>query len=246
MRAALLALAALLASGAQPASAADTALKSTTLRALLPTAKAESFAQVLPVDEIVRFRVFVPPGAGAPGVLVFASPTPSGEPQPGWLELLERRNLAWIAAEDFGNAKPSAQRTLAVLMGLALARQMRTIDSKRVYVGGMSGGGRIASKAVTMFPQLFSGAIYIVGADFWTRAERPSLPQIITKRYAFITGSGDFNRGEMLDVARKYRKAGAKNLLVLDLKGFKHQYPDPETLSGVIDFLDGDPEKFSR
>jgi predicted esterase len=125
------------------------------------------------------------------------------------------------------------------LMGLALVQRDFRIDAKRIYIAGMSGGGRVASQAITRFPQLFSGALYIVGVDFWTEREQALIPDIISKRYVFLTGSKDFNRRETRRVYEKYRSAGAQTVLLMDLPGYGHENPNATQLDHALQFLDG-------
>lgn len=208
------------------------------LRALLPAERARELSEILPLDAELRWRVRVPRNEQAHGVLVFVNPSPSAEPQRGWEAVLDARNLIWVSPVDFGNDKPSAQRVLAALLGLALVQGEQTVDSGRIYIAGMSGGGRIASKAITKFPHLFTGAIYIVGVDYWTRAEDSLRASIAANRYVFITGEKDFNRRETRRVYRKYQRAGIERVLLMDLSGFGHEYPRVSDLDRALRFLD--------
>jgi predicted esterase len=215
------------------------------LTSLFPADRVSQFATILPADHIVRWQLLAPDIAAATserqalGTMIFVSPTHSGAPSKEWIEVLERRNLVYVAADDFGNSKPTAQRLLAALMGLALVQRDFRIDAKRIYVAGMSGGGRVASQAITRFPQLFSGALYIVGVDFWTDREQALIPDIISKRYVFLTGSKDFNRRDTRRVYEKYRSAGARTVLLMDLPGYGHENPNAAQLDQALLFLDG-------
>ncbi len=215
-----------------------TIARTTTLTALFPAEEAKALGATLDPDKPLRYRVRVPQDSSAPGVLVFVQPIDSGEIPESWAAELDRQNLIWIAAEDFGNEHPRAQRVLAALAGLKLIQTTETIDVKRAYVGGMSGGGRIASQIITRFPRHFSGALYIVGADFWTPAEAPLQPRIAANRYVFVTGSRDFNHRDMRRVVEKYQAAGVHQVLLMDLPGFGHEYPNADQLRQAIDFLD--------
>ena len=216
-----------------------TVSRTTTLSALFPTDKAKSLADTLPPDKPLHYRVRIPQGGSPSGVLVFVKTGDSGElPGGNWAAELDRQNLIWIAAENYGNNRPSAKRVLAALAGLKLIESTETIDSKRLYIGGISGGGRIASQIITRFPQTFSGALYIVGADDWTAREEPFLARIAENRYVFITGSYDFNRHDMQRMFSKYKGAGITQSLLMDLPRFGHEYPDAEQLGIAIDFLD--------
>lgn len=212
--------------------------RTTTLAALFPAEEAKALATTLAPDKPLRYRLRMPQNASPSGVLVFVKPVDSGELPENWAAELDRHNLIWIAADDFGNEHPRAQRILAAIAGLKFIESTATIDAKRVYVGGMSGGGRIASQIITRFPRRFSGALYIVGADFWTSAEEPLKPRIAANRYVFVTGSRDFNRRDMRKVFSKYQAAGVTQSVLMDLPGYGHEYPNPDQLRQAIDFLD--------
>lgn len=215
----------------------------TTLAALFPADEAKALATTLPIGHPIHFRVRIPQNAALSGVLVFVKPTDEGELPAGWGPALDRRNLIWIAAEGFGNDHPRAQRVLVAMAAVKLVETLQAIDTKRIYIAGMSGGGRVASTIITRFPRRFTGALYIVGADFWTRAEEPLLPGIAARRYVFVTGTRDFNRREMRRVFGKYQAAGATESLLMDLPGFGHEYPDAEVLEAALAFLDDGPSK---
>ena len=123
------------------------------------------------------------------------------------------------------------------------ARSTFGVRGVRLYIGGMSGGGRIASMAITKFPQLFDGALYIVGADDFGKAEPARLAAIAANRYVFLTGEKDFNRREMTHVHERYRKAGVSQTLLLDLPRFAHQYPDATDFESALVFLDSSAER---
>lgn len=216
----------------------DVIERSGSLNDVFPAEQVAKLADVISPDEIVRWKLFVPASEVPHGVVVFVSPSASGAPQPGWTDILSKRNLIWIGAENFGNEKLSAQRVLVALMGLASVQKDFNVDGERIYIAGMSGGGRIASQTITKFPTLFTGALYIVGVDFWTKSDTPLLEHIRANRYVFLTGDGDFNRRETKRVYRKYQAAGANRALLIDLADFGHGYPDPQHLDRALEFLD--------
>ena len=211
---------------------------SATLSSLYKPDEIAGLSKTLPADQTVKFRVWWSE-AKNPGVVVFVSPTDSGEPPKGWLELLHRKQLSWVAAEGYGNQQPSAQRVLVAMMGLSVAQRSAALDRKRIYIGGMSGGGRIASMTAPRFPQMFSGGLYIVGANFWMPDDAQLLQKAAENRYVFITGNKDFNHGEMKSVFSRYRKKGLASSLLMDIPGYAHVYPNVEQLEQEIAFLDG-------
>jgi predicted esterase len=233
----LLAALCVIAPAAHTAPSSATTEVAATVRSMFPEQTAAELAATIDPDKVVRFRVRVPQAQAPSGILVFVKPVDSGELPAGWAATLDQRNLIWVAADDFGNERLSAQRVLVALMALKLVQNTQAFDAKRVYIGGMSGGGRIASQIITRFPQRFAGALYVVGADFWMPTE-PLKSQVTAKRYVFITGAKDFNLRDMKSVYGKYRAAGAKQALLMNLPALGHEYPQPEELGKAIDFLD--------
>jgi hypothetical protein len=235
----ILLLALLATSFAAGSHAADgpTVEQSVTAGELFPQAQAAALAYTLDPARRVTFHVRVPAGAAPPGVLVFVSPRDDAEPREGWAEVLERRNLVWIAAAGFGNDRRTSQRVLVTLMALKHLQRTMTLDRDRLYVGGMSGGGRVASQALARFPGFFSGALCIVGADYVT-PESALVSELITKRVVFMTGDGDFNRREMRRVYSRFLDVGVMRAHLIDLEDFDHQYPDAEQLDAALELLD--------
>lgn len=230
-------LLALLAASSAHAEELTTSESSATLTSSFSAEEVSRLSKTLPADQVVKFRVWWS-GDPNPGVVVFVSPTDSGKPPKGWLELLQQKRLSWVAAEGFGNRQPSAQRVLVALMGLSLAQRSATPDRKRIYIGGMSGGGRIASMTAPRFPQMFSGGLYIVGANFWMPDDAKLKQLAAQNRYVFITGNEDFNHMDMKSVYSRYRKKGLDASLLMDIPGYGHEYPDVEQLGQAIAFLD--------
>jgi poly(3-hydroxybutyrate) depolymerase len=209
---------------------------------LFPPAQAASLAYTLDPARRVTYRVRVPPGPAPHGVLVFVSPRDDADLHEGWADVLDRRNLVWIAAEGFGNDKRSAQRVLVALMALKQLQRSLPLDRDRLYIGGMSGGGRIASQALARFPGFFSGALCIVGADF-VPPDSALVPEMTRKRVVFMTGDGDFNRREIRRVYSRYLDVGVSQSHLIDLRNFDHQYPDAEQLDEALGLLDSGPER---
>ncbi|HEX6396307.1 MAG TPA: hypothetical protein VFZ95_02690 [Steroidobacteraceae bacterium] len=207
-----------------------------TLAQLFSAADAHALARTLPADRVIHYRVREPAG-GAHGVFVYVSPTDSGELPADWVEVIDRERLLYVAADGFGNSRLTAERILAALAADRLARQMGVKDERR-YIAGMSGGGRIASQVLTHFPQVFSGAICIAGADYFLPPDEAQRAAVGARRVVMITGSRDFNQREIQLVSRRYQQSGLSRLLLMDLPGFAHQLPDAAQLSQALAFLD--------
>ena len=235
MKVALLALAVCTPSFAAPP---RTTGRDATLAQLFSAADAHALDRTLPADRVIHYRVREPAGA-ARGVFVYVSPTDSGELPADWVDVIDREQLLYVAADGYGNSRLTAERMLAALGADRLARQMGVKDPRR-YIAGMSGGGRIASQVITHFPQVFSGAICIAGADYFLPQDEAQRAAVGARRLVMITGSRDFNQREIQLVSRRYQQSGVSKLLLMDLPGFAHQLPDAAQLSQALAFLDAD------
>ena len=231
--------AALLAANLARAADSPTVEQTVTIAELFSPDQAKAFAPTMRTDRKVTFRVRIPPGARPHGVLVFVHPGSNAQPMPGWAEVLDRRNLAYIAAEGFGNEKPGNQRALAALLGLTHLSRMQTIDATRRYIGGMSGGGKMATQVLSRFPAFFDGALCIVGAEY-VEPRGGFTPGMADKRVVFMTGDRDFNHFDVLAVHKRFVAAGISRAHLLDISGFGHQYPDARQLDAALALLDAE------
>ena len=199
------------------------------------------FGSALDPDDVNEWALYVPesydPGS-PPGLLVFISPTDSGRMPGRYRQVLDDNNLIWIGANHSGNRVRFARRISLALLATAIADSNYPIDPSRVYVSGFSGGGRTASAVAPEYAQLFTGAIYICGVDFWEGRKPKRMDRVRDNRYVFLTGSKDFNRSETRRVHRAYRRAKVENIMLLEVPGMEHRMPPPEDLAQAIAFLD--------
>ncbi len=116
-----------------------------------------------------RFSVFVPvapPPRHGYGLLVFIPPWTEAAIPDAWLAPLEKTGTVLVVAANSGNTESTLVRRLALaLHGWANAVANYPIDAERVYVGGFSGGARVALLAAVAYPDVFRGAILDGGAD---------------------------------------------------------------------------------
>ena len=215
-----------------------------TASALLGEEAAAMFGSALDPEEAVEWELYVPDGydpSSPAGLLVFISPIDSGRMPGRYKPVMDEKNLIWIGANQSGNRVRVARRMSLALLATVLADSHLRIDPARVYVSGFSGGGRTASAVAPEYAQIFKGAIYICGVNFWD-ARKPELMDMVRdNRYVFLTGSKDFNRSETRRVHRAYRRADVEDVLLLEVAGMDHRMPPMEDLATAIDFLDAKP-----
>ena len=217
---------------------------SATAHELLGDTSDALFGSALDPEEVIEWELYVPadydPGSPA-GLLVFISPTDSGRMPRRYQPVLDEKNLIWIGANHSGNRIRVARRISLALLATALVDRDYRIDASRVYVSGFSGGGRTASAVAPEYAQIFRGAIYICGVNFWDGRKPTKLDQVRDNRYVFLTGNKDFNRAETRRVHRAYQRADVENVLLLEVAGMDHRMPPVEDLATAITFLDSGP-----
>ncbi len=130
------------------------------------------------------------------------------------------------------------------------------INPDRVYVSGLSGGGRTASMLGVAYADVFSGTFPIVGANFyrpiptadpgksWMPTYRPEAailePAKAKNRYVLLTGEDDFNRENTRRVFQHgFEPEGFRHILYLEVPGMGHAHPPAEWFARGIEFLDG-------
>lgn len=148
-----------------------------------------------------RFVVYVPstaPPAGGYALLVFIPPWPQAEVPEGWPAVLERHGTIFVSAADSGNDASVVDRRepLALLAAYNLMRRY-PVDPHRVFVGGFSGGSRVALRLALAYPDLFRGALLNAGSDPIGTAEIPLPPADLFDRFrnatqlVYLTGTND-------------------------------------------------------
>jgi predicted esterase len=147
-----------------------------------------------------RFTVFVPahPPAGGYALLVFIPPWPEARLPPGWREALERYGTVFVSAAHSGNeASDLARRAPLALVAVANLRRRYPIDATRIYVGGFSGGARVALRLALAYPDLFRGALLNAGSDpIDAGPPSPPAPALLHafqlgSRIVYVTGAQD-------------------------------------------------------
>jgi predicted peptidase len=194
-------------------------------------------------DETVTWRVHVPrsyhPDTPA-GLVVYISPTASGQLRSDWQPVLEEYNLIWVSAHESGNRTPTKRRILYATLAPYVAADMYEIDPERVYLSGFSGGGKAAGIASISLARLFKGAIFICGAELWPDTRRQHYAAAASNRYVFVSGSRDFNRELTTATYRKYVRAGLTNSRLMIIPGMDHRTPSAKHFREAIHFLHGD------
>lgn len=201
----------------------------------------ESVAEVIGADEKITWKMYVPETYDKDkpaGLMVYISPTTRGTLPRGWRTAMDDENLIWISANRSGNNIQTAKRMLYAVLAPQIAASEYAIDGDRIYLSGFSGGGKVASMVAIDFANLFKGAIYIGGAEFWQPDPPAQIEQVRKNRYVFVSGQQDFNLGLTREIHRRYQEAGLGNLELMIVPGMPHSTPGTRDIRAAIDFLD--------
>ena len=187
------------------------------------------------------------------GLLIWSSPSPRGSIPRVFGTALDELNLVCIGSDNTGNDRDVPDKFQMVFDAVATARQRFHIDDRRIYITGMSGGGKVASILAMCFPDVFAGAIPIVGFgcystldDSWAEhrnayfAEpRGRLLQLArTHRMALLSGPPDFNYAEMTARAARLESDGFRNIRFFSDPDMAHVMPTPKRFAEAMRWVD--------
>lgn len=187
-----------------------------------------------------RYELFLPPRYHARRswpVVVFISP---GNQPSGWSSFRQAcTSLGIIFASPYeaGNNCPGPRRVRIALDVLDDLRRRFNTDVDRTYVGGFSGGGRMACHIAFALPEYFGGVIPVCAAgdlrdESWLR--RRCIDRLSV---ALVTGDGDFNRGEVERFRGPMLQDVGVRTRVWVPAGLGHALPKADTITEVLEWL---------
>ena len=192
-------------------------------------------------EEELVYQVRTPDvGSADPvGLLVYISPKPGAGLPDGWDAVLDQHNLMWVGAENSGNEVHVARRVGMGLLAKVVADQFRSIDASRCFLSGFSGGGRVATMMLPVYPDAFTGALFICGANPLLAATTEEVAALRDKPLVFLTGTGDFNLMDTEMAFATYQHAELERLNLTVVDGLEHALPQPADLDQALRFLTG-------
>jgi pimeloyl-ACP methyl ester carboxylesterase len=137
-----------------------------------------------------RFTVYVPPHPPTQGygLLVFVPPWGNATLPRGWAAILDRRGVIFVSAANSGNqASILDRRDPLALLAAHNVMQHFHVDPERIYIGGFSGGSRVALRLALGFPDVFRGAFLNAGSDPIGNAQVPLPPPELFARFQEMT-----------------------------------------------------------
>lgn len=187
-------------------------------------------------------------------LIVWIDASTSGRPPEEFNAAADALGCIMVGAADAGNGRLSTDRYQLGLDMVSTISQRYHIDPQRVYVTGISGGGRISSGLVACFPEVFTGAVPIVGLNAYKhvplgdgrfvvqgfgRPKASSWRLLRGHRVAPMTGPLDFNYREMVNATRIMTGDGL-NVRLFEYEDMAHTLPTPERFVEALTWVDAE------
>ena len=212
--------------------------------------------------KLEKFRLYVPEAyaTNAPwGLLVWISPENEGRVPKSLTTELTSYRLLLVSAYRSGNDRHPLDRFRLALDATCNMCRKYQIDRKRIYVGGFSGGARLASMLGVAYGDIFTGTLCICGANFYRALRSPEGEEYPATyapnsgawarakqagHFVLLTGETDPNRRNTKCLAESgFKTDGFRNVLYLEVPGMGHAVPGAEVLRRSLDFLEGAKSK---
>ncbi len=128
---------------------------------------------------------------------MFIAPWQAAAVPRNWISALDRHGMILVTAANSGNTENVLERRIPLaLLAAHNVMQRYPVDKDRLYIGGMSGGSRVALRIALAFPDVFHALLLHSGSDRVGTAEAP-LPsaglfkQFQEMRLVYLTGEND-------------------------------------------------------
>jgi len=193
-----------------------------------------------------KFALYVPEVAPPEGyaLMVFVPPWSGATVPPGWQPVLDRHGMIFVSAANSGNDTSTIDRRmpLALLAAQNILERYK-VDRRRIYVGGFSGGSRVALRLAVAYPDLFRAVLLAAGSDPLGAAIPPGPAELFRQfqdgtRLVYLTGEND---GFHLEADKRSRRS-LPEFCVFDVETRNvpwvgHELAGPPALDPALDAL---------
>ena len=199
-----------------------------------------------------HYSIYVPnhphSPSGAYSLLVFIPPWPRAEVPRQWIPALNRYNTILVTAANSGNEAPTIDRREPLaLLALHNIMAQYPVDPQQVYIGGFSGGARVALRLALGYPDVFHGALLNAGSDPIGTLDVPLPPADLFRRFqestrlVYLTGERD-EENLILDMQsrRSLDKWCAYDVLTQTEPRTGHEIADASAFSRSLEALLGE------
>lgn len=194
------------------------------------------------------YDIYVPKsydGSVPYGLIAYVNSGGGGGPPGKYADICDKHKLIWVGGTKLQNERPTWFRIRLTIDGIHNIRARYRIDEERIYGMGQSGGGRVTSLMAVPYADVFSGgAIYLIGCNPF----RPPMDKAVAtridalakaNRFAFVTGSEDYNKPGTIEVHADYQGQKFPHLIYLEEPGLTHTTPSADWFEKAVVFNDG-------
>jgi pimeloyl-ACP methyl ester carboxylesterase len=198
-----------------------------------------------------RYSIYVPAHAHSPAgtysLLVFIPPWSRAEVPRQWISALDQHDMILVTAANSGNDAPTTDRRepLALLAALNTMAQY-PVDAQHVFIGGFSGGARVALRLALAYPDVFHGVLLNAGSDPIGTADVPLPPADLFRRFqestrlVYVTGERDaVPLADDMDSRRSLKKWCVFDVVTQSEPRKEHELADVSAFSRSLDALLG-------
>ncbi|MEO7054145.1 MAG: PHB depolymerase family esterase, partial [Rhizomicrobium sp.] len=186
-----------------------------------------------------KFLIYVP-ATRPPGgyrLMVFVPPWQKAQLPQGWGPVLDRFGMIFVTPARSGNDEDIvSRREPLALIAAQNAMVQYSIDPAQVFVGGMSGGSRMALRLALAYPDLFHGAFLNSGSDVIGTIYEPLPAAPLFRQFqsgtrlVYVTGDQDAANVESETRSRR----SMLDWCVLDVASIKMPFTGHEVASPAI------------
>ena len=205
-----------------------------------------------PIDlSAERFTVYLPARrpANGYGLLVYIPAAGDGRLPAGWAPVLERYGVIFVSAAASGNSENVYDRRIPLAVSAAAnIKQLYAVDPDHVWVGGTSGGSRVAMRVALAYPDLFHGAMLNAGSDAIDNGFIPLPPRDLLYRFqeasrlVYVTGDQDAVNLSKDSASRGAMRAWCQfNTDTETMRRTGHGVANASSLSRVLELLNQAP-----
>lgn len=193
-----------------------------------------------------KFTVYVPPEMPPKGyaLMVFVPPWQEGVIPRLWQKVFERHGMIFVSAAHSGNDLSTQERRAPLaLLAAHNVMALYRVDPDQVYVGGFSGGSKVALRVAIRYPDLFRGALLEAGSEAIDDSNPPPPTELFHRfqesmRLVFLTGAADKVNLETDQATR----VSLKDWCVFDIETLTmrltgHEKAPPAQLDQALDAL---------
>ena len=198
------------------------------------------------------WKVYVPPdydGSVPYGVFVWVDWSQDGGVYGDWAHLLREHKLIYVGADRSGNDESVVERRVPLaLTGLVNIEALYNVDKSRIYIGGFSGGGVVASRIAAAYADVFTGALFVSTSDMLGGNDVPVPPlerfSLMRSRGRYVYTSGSEETSNLVMNVRSvaaYRELCVLRVDYIHIPNATHINLESRNFARALKYLDDPP-----